>query len=130
MRERTLEEIRAEARAAAAARAEVAARVAAQFASWVISRQGHRPAFEEVSTDQLREGDLIKLHGYVFRLGEREVYYSHSTEREVYAFEGYPVQRPASADSDWMVDGVLKAHGTWRIQGNSLARWARIGRVL
>lgn len=87
-------------------------------------------ATETVTTHELQEGDLITCHGGVFELGTRNVSQAHEVQElpagECVWFASTYLGR-ARSDTEC---GIPKHWRTddrpWQVQGNGLARWARI----
>lgn len=82
---------------------------------------------EVVSTDELAEGDIVLHYGMVIKLGAPQVFQGFS-QRAVYHLPGQ-VQNMAEIFRPGHVTwGLLKADGSWPIQGNSMATWTRVSR--
>lgn len=78
-----------------------------------------------VSTDKLRTGDLIRHHGMLIRLGERNTYIG-DTGRTVYWFDGAVENMEEVSQPDRVTAGLVKPDGRWTVQGNELATWDRV----
>lgn len=83
------------------------------------------PTTESVTTDQLREGDIVLHHGMVLDLSNPKSWPHAGYEgRTVYSWLGTVLNPAEGADKfediprSWWVDG-------WHVQGNELAHWVR-----
>jgi len=87
-------------------------------------------ATETVTTHELQEGDLITCHGGIFELGQRNVSQAHEA-RELPAgdtvwFSSTYIGRAHSDTSCGIPTHWRSDESPWQVQGNGLARWARI----
>lgn len=82
---------------------------------------------EDVTTDQLVEGDIVLHYGMVIRVGTPQVFQGFS-QRAVYHLPGQVQNMAEVFRPDHVTRGLLKADASWAIQGNSLARWTRVAR--
>ncbi len=80
---------------------------------------------EGVSTHELRDGDIVLVHGMRVRLdGRGRVSVSHpvSEHSPVLWWPGVVLNLPEVLAAGFIPAGWVKA-GVWTIQGNGLARW-------
>lgn len=77
--------------------------------------------FEIVNTHELNEGDIIRCHGMVVRIGQKQI-----SDKGAHADNGHGVchyhnSEILAARADMPQPGSR----LWNVQGNRLARWSR-----
>lgn len=80
---------------------------------------------EIVDTTVLVTGDLVLSHDMRIRLGERHTGGYHA---DAVWFDGVVENAEAlrALGRDHVTYGLLRADGTWTVQGNELATWRRV----
>lgn len=82
--------------------------------------QNPRPTLVTKTSAELAEGDVVHCHGMRVQLTELTTWHR---ERLVYSWRGN-VLNLEDVRAAGVVPGSFIADGTWRVQGNDLARWA------
>ena len=86
--------------------------------------------YELVSTDKLREGDVINNYGMMLELRSKKEYPHGFEGRIVYQFKGYvqnldEVKKAGLVPIGWLFDNT-EGEPIWTVQGNNLAKWFRV----
>lgn len=81
----------------------------------------HHSMFESVNTHELREGDIVRTHGMVVRIGEKQI-----SDKGSHADNGYGCAHYHLSEILASYQGMPQP-GTrlWNVQGNRLAMWER-----
>lgn len=82
---------------------------------------------ESVDTTELRDGDLVLNYGMLIRLSNGHESTSHPVNEysPTMRFDG-EVENYDEIKDTYAVRGLLRSDRQWAIQGNRLARWARV----
>ena len=86
---------------------------------------------ENVPTSALREGDILRLHGCLLRLGEIKESQAHKDEGYgacLYSTAEVLYQYDETIPRSWLGSGRDKVP-TWQVQGNDLASWNVVQRA-
>jgi len=81
----------------------------------------HIDQFTLVNTHDLREGDIIRAHGMVLRIGAKQI-----SDKGAHADNGYGCAHYHLSEILAAVEGMPQP-GTrlWNVQGNRLAKWSK-----
>ena len=80
----------------------------------------HYDQFALVNTHELKEGDIIRSHCMVIRVGEKQISDKGCHADNGYGCAHYHISEVLAAD-----EGMPQAGSSWNVQGNRLAKWAK-----
>lgn len=76
--------------------------------------------FTIVNTHELKEGDIVRTHGMVVRIGEKQISDQGSHADNGYGCAHYHISEILVAEEHMPQPG-----NTWNVQGNRLATWMK-----
>lgn len=77
--------------------------------------------FKSVNTHELKQGDILRYHGMVLRVGEKQISDEGSHADNGYGCAHYHISEILAARSDMPQPGTR----SWNVQGNKLAEWSK-----